>query len=154
MKKPSKAAIRGTLPLSRRPERGSDPVAYCNLCGLPSANLAIYREHDEHDQPLGDVRGYIYIAKDHPVCQREMELHPRLYAEVMGDPGTFPLCGDCTHREAFRCRHPSLKANGGPGLQVILTDPFPGAICIRTRAGNMADGRMRRARECTGKAPR
>jgi hypothetical protein len=30
------------------------------------------------------------------------------------------VCGDCPYRDGVTCKHPDLKANGGPGLEVKI----------------------------------
>lgn len=124
------AAIRAANPLPRRDI--TDPLASCNVCGQPSARLGAWQAHDERDQPMPMPASLVFIGKDHDACQRDLTHHPRLYAEVRGDPGHFPfLCGPCPQRDGLACRHSKLKTNGGPGLLVKLSrmNLFGAIIC-------------------------
>jgi hypothetical protein len=148
MKKKPTAAV----PLSKASMRPADPITICNVCASSSDSLAVWREHDLRDQPIEGVDALVFIGKDHPACIKVMEAHPLLYAEVRGDPGTFPrLCGNCELRRGVTCTHPDLKANGGPGLTVKLDNPLRGVIICGSR------GRLtvvNHALSCTGrKAP-
>lgn len=124
------AAVRASNPLPRSDI--TDPLAGCNVCGQTSARLGAYQAHDERDHPLPMPASLIFIGKDHDACMRALDKHPRLYAETRGDPGHFPfLCGPCAQRDGLACRHPKLKANGGPGLLVNLQPSIrlpPGTI--------------------------
>jgi hypothetical protein len=153
-RKPTRQTILATVRISDRPERGADPLRQCNVCGTPSREMTVWREHDERDRPIEDARRVVYLGKDHSECRAYLDDHPRLYSEIMGDPGSFPICGDCLHRSGFRCGHPDLKVNGGDGLRIELSDPFRGAVCVLTSASNIADGRMRRAIRCVGNPAR
>lgn len=149
MKKPTQHQVLAVAPLSEVPERGDDPIRQCNVCGLSSDSLAAWREHDERDLPLDGARFLVFIGKDHPACIKAMDKHPRLYAEVRGEPGTFPrLCGDCSLRRGLECSHPKLRANGGDGLLVNLDDPLHGAI-ICGRGGRITP--VNHALTCEGK---
>lgn len=126
-RKPPASVIQSRMALSAA--RLADPLSACNICGEPSDSLAVWREHDEHDRPIDGTDYLVYIGKDHKKCLKRMDDHPRLYAEVRGEPGSFPrLCGPCRYRDGLACRHPKLKANGGDGLLVNLADPLRGAI--------------------------
>lgn len=149
-KKPDIAAIRAAKPLSVIP-LCSDRLAWCNVCGRPSEELSAWRAHDERDKPIAGTNALVFIGvgSEHTECRTRMEKHPRLFAEVTGGPGHFPLlCGPCKHRSGVACGHPDLKANGGKGLQLTLSDPFRGAIICG------ANGRIRpniRAMTCAGR---
>src|SRR5947209_1652107 len=105
MKKPKAEDIRHAPPLSKK----SSLIA-CNICGLPETNLRAWREHDEKDRPIPGPEHLVFVGYDHKKCLATMEAHPRLYAEVTGEPGTFPrLCGMCRYRSRFDCLHPKLK---------------------------------------------
>jgi len=139
MKKPDVAAIRAAVPLSRRPERGQDPIRVCNVCGVAvdpkDLYLTVWREHDEADRPIAGDGALIFLGSGtvHEACRKTLEAHPRLYAEVSGTPGNFPwLCGPCVHRQERRCTHPSTKANGGAGIAITLSG-LNGIICTRGR---------------------
>lgn len=152
-RKPTAAQIEAAVPLSTiaaiaATSAGVDPIQICNVCGKPSPRLALWREHDERDKP---TKKLVFIDEgddDHIECRKAMEAHPRLYAEDAGLPGFFPtLCGPCRHRDGWRCRHPKLKANGGPGLLVKL-DGMNGIVCGRGGCRSGITG----ARECEGRA--
>ena len=157
MKKPSAAAIRAALPLSKLPTRGADPVLVCTVCGaavdpsdLPST---VWREHDERDLPIAGNGALVFLGpgKAHARCRKALDDHPRLYAEETGQPGAFPaLCGGCAHRSGDACRHPDAKANGGPGLVVRLGTPFAGLIICSRGGGCHAP--VANAVQCDGRA--
>jgi hypothetical protein len=140
-KKPSPKTIRETQPLSARP-RWDAKGFVCSVCGTPvaAAKLTAYREHDERDRPLLGNAAIVFLC-DSPPCKKALDDHPRLYTEDMGRPGAFPrLCGPCTRRDGDQCTDPSTKANGGPGLNVVLSGPgivFPNAH-IRSREGRVS----------------
>lgn len=152
MKKPSPAAIRDAVPLSRKLPVLEDHDFRCQVCGQPADTLQAWREHDERDRPLLGLTAVVLlgIGRDHTECRHELDAHPRLYAEETGQPGHFPLlCGPCDRRQGRTCTHPSTKANGGPGLLVQLSDPLRGAIVCN------AGGRVyvtKRAMECAGRS--
>lgn len=130
-------SIRAAEPLTASPFRGADPLARCNVCGEAAAELRLWRECDEHDQPRPGLEALVFLGRDHPDCHRRLQAHPRLYIEERGEPGHFPrLCGPCAHRQGPACRHPDLRTNGGAGLKVDLSSGFPrGTICVLTRGG-------------------
>jgi len=105
----------------------------CQLCGKTHDDicmLVMWRECDEHDQP--EDRWLITCSNGE--CRKRIQKHPRLYIMVpwaAGGPGRFQLlCGNCPHREGWECKHPSLKANGGEGLEVKFSNPLgTGWIC-------------------------
>lgn len=154
MKKPSASTIRNAEPLTARAARvgtaiGPDRMLACNVCALPSEELTVWREHDERDQPIEGNGALVFIARDHAACIKAMENHPRLYAEETGLPGNFPkLCGGCTYRVALECTHPKLKKNGGPGLNVQLSNAF-GNVIICSR-GHGCHRPLRHAMSCEG----
>lgn len=137
MGKPSAAKIRAVVPLTNRAERGDDPLRFCNVCGrevdpsdLPTS---VWREHDERDKPLAGAGALVFVGtgRDHAACQKELEEHPRLYAEEGGAPGCFPrICGPCVHRRGIACMHQDLRANGGAGLAITL-EGLGGIVCSR-----------------------
>jgi hypothetical protein len=146
--KPDLARIRLAVPLSRLLPPEFDRVRVCNVCRLPSTKLEAWRECDERDRPKPGDDAIVYIATDHPQCIRDMEAHPRLYEPVPGDPGHFPLCGDCTLRQGMSCTHPALRANGGAGLNVTLTG-IGGIVC--TRGPSRCRSLLKQAVKCVGK---
>ena len=128
MKKPSATTIRNTTPLTALETRAPDPILSCNICGHESAELGAWREHNELDMKLIGAESLVFIGRDHPDCLRQMEAHPRLYAEEMGWPGHLPrLCGPCAFRKGLVCMHPDLRANGGAGLKISMQDPLGAA---------------------------
>lgn len=150
-KKPTVAAIRAALPLTALQVGRPDFV--CVVCGgaCPEDELQAWRECDERDRPLGGVDAVVFLGggREHAACRKRLTDHPRLYIETPGDPGTFPrLCGSCVYRDGRTCRHPDLRANGGQGLRVDISDPFRGAI-ICTRPGIAAP--VRHAVACVGR---
>jgi hypothetical protein len=162
MKKTSAHVIRDTPPLTRDRliHSGADPFSVCNLCGhglredlgdQGPLQWAVYREHDEHDQPIAGDGALVFLALQHTECFKRLERHPRLYLEERGDPGHFPrLCGPCNWRQGTRCTHPNLKANGGPGLRVSV-DTFD-SIFICSRGSNRRP-HVRHANRCEGFVP-
>jgi len=106
----------------------------CNLCAEPAGMgaLRLYRECDEHDNPLPDERALLFVAADHRSCMARVDENPRLYVELRGAPGTFPkLCGSCIHRQGFACTHPKAKINGGEGLNLGLDPIAAMVVCVR-----------------------
>lgn len=150
MKKPKPQEIAAVDPLTKSPARQVDPILNCNICGLESAKLRAWREHDERDKPIGGTGALVFIGGDHPSCIKAMDKHPRLYSEVRGMPGHFPaLCGSCPSRTGLTCSHPDLKANGGPGLHVTLSGY--GADVIICRTGHGCHKMPTRATFCAGR---
>ncbi len=154
MTKPNPAAIRAAVPLSAR-NHPRDAIAFCTVCAravdpadLPSA---VWREHDEADRPIPGREALIFLGagRDHAKCRRELDAHPRLYAEEEGRPGYFPeLCGPCKHRDGLACRHPDLKANGGEGLGVTMGGP---RVHISCRPRSQSHWTVRRPVKCAGR---
>jgi hypothetical protein len=110
----------------------------CQLCGYEDSDICEFRfwnECDEHDQkePYNIL---ITCKKDE--CFQRIEEHERLYIQLAwssGDPGHFSLlCGDCPHRDGFRCTHPNLKANGGSGLTLMMANDavYRATVCYHT----------------------
>lgn len=145
---PGVDAVRAVPALSLARARHPDPLASCNICDFASEHLGAWREHDEWDVPVQGAAALVYIGKDHPKCIKVMESHPRLYAEDAGLPGSFPrLCGPCVLRKGLACTHQDLKANGGAGLKVSLTNAFGGAILCGPGGCRVA---LREAMGCDG----
>lgn len=135
MKKPAAAIILGATSLTAA--RRGEPLLCCTICGVAVDPLdlpvSVWREHDERDEPSAGVDALVFVGqgREHAACRKRLHDHPRLYAEVAGDPGYFPeLCGACIHRKGLACKHPELRANGGPGLGVHL-DRFAMVVCVR-----------------------
>jgi hypothetical protein len=156
LKKPNRETILAAVPLSRHASRGRDPIKVCGVCGVEvdPQDLAssVWREHDDIDRPIGGNEALVFIGPSatHAACKKVLEKHPRLYAEVTGDPGCFPrLCGPCVHRDGLNCKHPNLAANGGPGLEVQLSGGFPPGTIVCTRRGMLQP--VRNAVECAGR---
>lgn len=146
------AEIAAATPLSRWPKRPIDPMAGCNVCGEPAEELAAFLEHGAGDKPPPEDQRHaalVFIGRGHRACMKVLEAHPRLYAEVRGDPGHFPLlCGPCQNRDGMACKHPDLRANGGAGLSVSLSDPLRGAIICGSRGRITV---VNRAMSCKGR---
>ena len=153
MKKPSAKTIAEAVPLTQRSECGIDPLAgQCQLCAADAdaVLLGVWREHDEHDQPLAGTDALLFIDRGHVPCMAAMEAHPRLYAEETGRPGSFPeICGPCTHRQNLECDHPKLTKNGGTGLTVMLSG-LPAIICYGRGRGGCTTP-LKRATKCEGR---
>lgn len=128
--KPTPASIAAAVPLTKLSTRPADPLSACHLCGERASEFSLWLEHDERDRPLpACIESCVYLGLDHKACRKQLDDHPRLYAEVYGLPGSFPrLCSLCTFRLGTECSHRNLKANGGPGLRVGLQG-FRGFIC-------------------------
>jgi len=99
----------------------------CQACGAgPERELQRWMEHDEQDRPER-----VLVVLCPPCARRIIEPHPRLYEllDVFRPwPGAMDLCCDCRHRDGLQCRHPDLKANGGPGLELKFPTPISGHI--------------------------
>ena len=96
----------------------------CQGCGA-YARLTRWQEHDDADKPEPRV-----VVLCERCSGRLIEPHPRLYAALDPDapvPGAMPLCLDCRFRAGVRCLHPDLKANGGPGLEIL---PLPLRVLV------------------------
>jgi hypothetical protein len=80
-----------------------------------------FEEHDDMDQPEHRI---VVLCR---ACQRDLiDAHPRLYRRLDANepwPGCMDLCLDCRHRTGVTCAHPTLKANGGTGLQITTRRP-------------------------------
>ena len=151
MGKPKRETIRRALPLSDLSARGElEPILVCNICGERSAELGLWRECDEDDQPIARDDVLVYIGGDHPRCHKFMQDHPRLYIEERGGPGFFPrLCGPCIYRRGASCAHVDLKANGGAGLNVSFDNGHFANAILCTRGSRTAI--VHHAVECTGR---
>jgi len=113
-----------------------DTFKRCQLCGHTSKydDICEFRmliECDENDKP---EPGNVLIRCQQEACVKAIADHPRLYVDVpwgRGAPGHFILvCGDCTFRNQWRCTHPDLKANGGKGLEVFLSNGRDVRVCF------------------------
>lgn len=149
MKRPSLAAIREAIPLTKVRPIGAAPFSVCDLCHAPGGDCCdqfdAHRECDEWDRPIPGTEAIVLLGYEHRACERRLLDHPRLYLEERGEPGWFPkLCGPCMHRDGFACKHPDLKANGGPGLAVRIQDNSSMFICSRDDDGH---------RSCTRPTP-
>lgn len=125
------------LPGPRDPE-------HCQACGRAGAiddNLVRWGECDDQDG-LAAAPPIVVLCRS--CSNRLIEPHPRLYHELerfRPVPGAMPLCVGCSYLEALRCKHPHLKANGGPGLQLTFPAPIEGFVCGRPhgRGGHFID---------------
>jgi hypothetical protein len=151
MKKPGVLAIRQARKLTDEARSEGRDVFSCVGCGA-ATGLTAWRECDEHDREVEGAVAVVFLCPG-AACWRRLNEHPRLYKQVTGDPGCFPgLCGECRWREGTRCTHPDLKGNGGEGLRVEMSDPWRGAICVRTSRGQAP--RVLAAVACAGREER
>jgi hypothetical protein len=150
MRKPSVLEIRSARKLTDEARSEGRDVFSCVGCGA-ATGLTAWRECDEHDR---EVEGAVVFLCPGAACRRRLNEHPRLYKQVTGGPGHFPgLCGGCGWRDGMLgCLHPDLKANGGGGLRVEMSDPWRGAICVRTSRGQAP--RVLEAVRCEGREER
>lgn len=105
----------------------------CQICGFVSDDICEFRmlvECDDLDHP---EENKILIRCRSNECVEVVAKHERLYIEVpwgQGSPGIFMLlCGDCHYRKETKCLHPSLKANGGSGLELKRSNTVSVRIC-------------------------
>lgn len=136
-----------TLPHERKPNT-------CQACGEVDGDVKLWLEHDEADRP---TRTLVVLCDS---CSKALiEPHPRLYHGLPSNkpvPGAMPhLCYDCKHRNGLDCRHPKLKANGGPGLNIAVAEPMRGFWDGRGKGGRRTGGMMEiwpsRAQRCEGR---
>jgi hypothetical protein len=95
-------------------------------------DLSRWQEHDDQDQP----EPVIFVLCT-PCSRAIIDPHPRLYRQLPRNepmPGAMLLCEGCPHRDGLGCRHPDLKANGGPGLAIMAPRPTV-AFVDGTRGG-------------------
>lgn len=138
----------------------------CQACGKSeaellegTADLERWEEFDEHDKPTGvyiAICSHCNEAKPNPRVKRTLiERHPRLYSrlpEHFNRPGQFHLCVDCTLRDGWECKHPNLKANGGPGLEVMVQKPNVYHVKASRKSHSGYYTSYHPARSCTGKS--
>jgi hypothetical protein len=97
----------------------------CHRCGqvLPGKyDLHWWQEHDDRDRP--EPR---YVLLCNPCADKIIEPHPRLYRRTERNepcPGVMLQCVCCKHLDGLRCRHPQMRANGGPGVAFAGPDGF------------------------------
>lgn len=110
-------------------ERLTETVKYplttflrCQICGVEDPDIckfSMWVEHDDNDRPESFK---VLVVCRSKACKKVITKHPRLYGEAPWSaqgPGRFMLlCGDYRHRDGTKCTHPSLKANGGEGLDL------------------------------------
>lgn len=138
------------LPAPRRPDT-------CQNCGRndKQARLQIWRECDDRDQPQN-----IFVVLCEECTATLIKPHPRLYHDVPENkpiPGVMAhLCVGCKHRDGLDCKHPDLKANGGPGLLIVAPQPTRGFM-DGTRGGKRTGWMFEYwpgpATECKGRVP-
>lgn len=96
----------------------------CQSCGkedrvdLPPQR---WQECDDDDKPTLVV---VLLCK--ACAESIIEPHPRLYTRLHYNqpfPGVMPVCDACIHRQGPLCTHHSLRANGGPGLEMKFPQP-------------------------------
>lgn len=99
----------------------------CQNCGNgPATHTELHRWQECDGQ---DRKTPIVVVLCKRCSDRLIEPHPRLYHRLEPNaplPGTMALCVKCRHRDGLGCRHPKLKANGGPGLNIAITPPSRG----------------------------
>lgn len=129
----------------RRPDR-------CQSCGS-ECDLDRWVEHDDDDTPEAIVVVLCLACSD-----RLIESHPRLYDDLHRNhpwPGCMGLCVNCRHRDGVRCDHPDLKANGGPGLGLVLPRPsvifWDGTDESGNHVGKIETRYPEPCRECKGR---
>ena len=139
---------------------GPRSIDTCQCCGfipLPAQEpLTRWLEHGEDDAPDPHP---IVVVLCKPCSDKLIEPHPRLYRALqLHEPllGAMPICQDCTHREATRCKCPAAKINGGEGLQITFTTP-PTRIHVcrspRSQSGYTVNY-TGPVNQCSGKEPR
>jgi hypothetical protein len=111
------------------PERWSQlfPLEWgmCESCGaegeLFTKELVVWQEQSDTDRPTPVA---VVLC---PKCSKALvPPHPRLYRSVWPNaplPGVMELCRGCRKRAGYRCTHPDLTTNGGPGLETIYPAP-------------------------------
>lgn len=116
-----------------------DNFQRCQLCGFTSNDICEFRllmECDDNDKPEQDK---VIVRCRQEACIKVVDDHPRLYMEVpwgQGHPGIFMLlCGDCPNRKGTTCTHSDLKANGGQGLEVRLSNNPNIIVCFNDGKG-------------------
>ncbi len=93
----------------------------CQGCGTELGEFTLWQECDEADQPTAVIVILCTSCGD-----QRIEKHPRLYHDLhkyAPMPGSMQLCKACLHHDGVTCRHPDLKANGGPGLLIHFPPP-------------------------------
>lgn len=127
-----------------------------NLMGHPVEPHQIHRECDDEDAPTATV---VVLCKT--CADLIIESHPRLYAIEPKNkpvPGAIPhLCVGCTWRRDLNCTNELLKANGGPGLNIVVAQPTRGFWDGHGKDGRRTGGRLEMwpspARSCEGATP-
>jgi hypothetical protein len=106
----------------------------CQLCGSEKSDIVeftMWWECDENDEIDPEK---ILVTCRSEACGKTIDDHERLYREISwgrGGPGKFMLlCGNCINREGTRCTHPNLRANGGNGLKVTLSNLPKAIVCF------------------------
>lgn len=110
-----KPGLSATLTGERRPD-------VCQSCGKRD-DLRTWSECDEWDAPQVPA---VFVVLCERCSRRMIDTHPRLYLRIdrlEPRPGVMALCIGCRYRQALRCTHSSLRANGGPGLEIHFPKP-------------------------------
>lgn len=111
----------------------------CGLCGRADEHCPVgrgltrWQEHDHLDCPEPRV-----VVLCRACSTRVIKPHVRLYAPLdPNDPwaGCMALCIDCRWRLGTGCTHPRAKANGGPGVKVLVGEKVQGFIDGRDYRG-------------------
>jgi len=105
----------------------SNDFKICSFCGHTSSDICEFRMWQRTDSQDKPIDAYIIVCQQ-AACRKRIDDDPMLFIEVSwggGGPGKFMLlCGNCPHRQEYACKHPNLKSNGGPGLEVKFSG-FP-----------------------------
>jgi hypothetical protein len=117
---------------------GPKSPAVCQACEA-TEDLVRWLEHDEADRPTNVV---VVLCRR---CSAEaIESHARLYRRMdlyEPHPGSMQVCTECVFRHGTGCGHPSLKANGGPGLPFRVPRPTVAFIDYRISSGRRSGHR-------------
>jgi len=118
-------------------------IGLCQSCGVSGAEHDVvgWQEHDDSDRAEP-----IVVMLCRRCSDALIEPHPRLYRRLQAFepfPGAMECCIGCVHLDSLACRHPSLKANGGPGLNLTFPKPTTGFWDGRDRkTGKRTGGRF------------
>lgn len=146
-----------SIPLSHRCSKEVQDFKTCQLCGYKSddiCNFDLWQEGPESgEEPTVFFDTFLIIGR-RCGCENLVFSSPYWYRRMpwsRGGPGRFILvCGDCPFRQHFQCLHPSLKANGGDGLEVIFRPMIPGLISVCTTDGRNIAADLIPAIRCEG----
>lgn len=98
----------------------------CQFCGSDEL-VRVWLECDERDVPTN-----VGIVCCKACVKKVIKPHKRLYKQMEDNrplPGMMDDCELCMHRSGTTCKSAALKANGGPGLEVLTCKPDSVFIC-------------------------